>query len=213
MDPAIQQAIAQVKVVHNDTIVSRGTGFLVADDVLATALYVVAGPGQADVKPLDGEIHLTFPKHKTTAAIIPEARNVAADWILLKCATPSKIAPVPPGRLVRYQVTWESWAYPDANPAGRATSGTVKSLHATVKGAPALHSSCSVKKPRQAKGLVSRGFRDHRSWWVTMSWACFDRDCSTQTALPERRHRVRHARNRDSVGRRSRALETFPHSA
>ena len=58
MQPSLRNAIARIDVVQQGQIVSRGTGFLVADGLVLTALHVVADRNEPSLSPYPGEIPL-----------------------------------------------------------------------------------------------------------------------------------------------------------
>ena len=75
MDALIRKAIARIEVVSdgpNPTVRSRGTGFLVADGIVLTALHVVANRRSDPPEPIPGCIRLTFPGMETEASIDAE---------------------------------------------------------------------------------------------------------------------------------------------
>ena len=68
MDAVIRQAIAKIEILgdeQNPTVRSRGTGFLVGDGMVLTALHVVANRRSDPPEPIPGTIRLTFPGKET----------------------------------------------------------------------------------------------------------------------------------------------------
>jgi len=65
--------------------VSRGTGCLVADGLVLTALHVVADWSKQSLTPHPGEISLTFANGSVKASILEEYCDRLADWALLRC--------------------------------------------------------------------------------------------------------------------------------
>jgi len=101
----------------------RGTGFLVAPDVILTALHVVA-----DRRPFrlpQTEIHAHFPGGPAlVATVIEDAWHVEEDWVLLRC--PGATCPaLPVGMLPAHGAGWESYGYPEIEPNGFGCTGTV----------------------------------------------------------------------------------------
>src|SRR5438046_2682362 len=78
-----------------DGVPGRGTGFLVADDLVATALHVVADRKTTPPTFIPGTIRLKFPDHDTEADVLDGRWNSDADCILLKCRKPFECMPVP----------------------------------------------------------------------------------------------------------------------
>jgi len=86
VDTRIRQAIARIDVVQGGKSGSRGTGFLVAPDLVLTAFHVVADRGAPGVSLYPGQITLTFPTHATPATVVDGLADPRTDWILLRCA-------------------------------------------------------------------------------------------------------------------------------
>src|SRR5580698_5789470 len=83
MEAGVRNAIARIEVIDNQRILSRGTGFLVADGLALTALHVVADRTKELLTPYPGEIVLSFPNLRTKAVIDQNHWDRAADWALL----------------------------------------------------------------------------------------------------------------------------------
>ena len=74
----------------------RGTGFLVARDLVATALHVVADRQTEPPTFRNGTIHLQFRGgHETDAVVVQDKWNVDADCVLLRCLDAEPLAGYP----------------------------------------------------------------------------------------------------------------------
>ncbi len=137
MQPIIRNAIARIDVIEDGRSLSRGTGFLVAEGIVLTALHVVADRNQPALAPYPGEILLTFPGGAVKAAIDGENWDRRADWVLLRCASAPDARPIPQAELNDDGGTWETYGFPDANPRdGMANIGEVSNHLGTLDGNP-----------------------------------------------------------------------------
>src|ERR1700730_11321257 len=120
MQPIIRNAIARIDVMQQGRSLSRGTGFLVADGLVLTALHVVADRNQQSLTPYPGEIVLTFPHGSIKASIYENYWDRLADWTLLRCETSldpdGALRPLPLAELREEGGAWETYGFPDANP-------------------------------------------------------------------------------------------------
>ena len=121
--------------------ISRGTGFLVADGLVLTALHVVADRAQPSLATYPGEIVLTFPAGSATATIHEAYWDRLADWVLLRFETPAgcngSLRPLPLAELREDGATWETYGFPDANPRdGMVNIGEVSNCLGTLEGNP-----------------------------------------------------------------------------
>jgi len=117
--------------------ISRGTGCLVADGLVLTALHVVADRTQQSLAPYPGEIVLTFPGTSVKAVIHENYWDRLADWTLLRCDPQPDIRPVPLAELHEDGAAWETYGFPDANPRdGMANIGEVSNCLGTLEGNP-----------------------------------------------------------------------------
>ena len=138
MEPVLRNAIARVDIIQGGKSVSRGTGTLVTDRLVVTALHVVADRKANPPTPHAGTIRLTFPTHTTDAEILEERFDGQADWVLLSCADPPPIRPMPLGELDEGHNEFVSYGFPDAQPLdGMVQRGTVENRHAALFGTPA----------------------------------------------------------------------------
>ena len=139
MKRAVREAIARIEVTAAGEVVSRGTGTLVSDRLVLTALHVVADRRSQPPQPIDGAIKLTFPGFEASARIADDAFDGAFDWALLECDEAPPAQPVSMATLDRSGVRWETFGFPDANPRdGMLQSGTVENHDAELEGVHAL---------------------------------------------------------------------------
>ncbi|HTX39853.1 MAG TPA: trypsin-like peptidase domain-containing protein [Bryobacteraceae bacterium] len=137
MQPAVRNAIARIDVMQQGRSISRGTGFLVADGLVLTALHVVADRNPQTPAPYPGEIVLTFPGGQVKAGIEGNYWDRQADWVLLRCTTPPETRPLAMGELCDDGAPWESYGFPDANPRdGMVTLGEVSNHCGMLDGSP-----------------------------------------------------------------------------
>lgn len=137
MDPRLRNAVAKIEVLHGGEVTSRGTGTLVARDLVLTALHVVGNRHSDPVEFLPGEIRLTFPDHTTVATPVDGKCHAGHDWALLRCATPPAAVPIPLGEVGESGGEWMTYGFPDAQPLdGMVQAGTVRNADARLGGAP-----------------------------------------------------------------------------
>ena len=138
MDPLIRRAVAKIQIVQDGTAVSWGTGTLVADRSVLTALHVVAN--RKTGTPLPGVIQLTFPGHVTEAKLVDGRHDGQADWALLECeAAPPDVRPVPLCAVSSSGQAFETFGFPETQPRdGMVQRGRVTDHNATYGGIPAL---------------------------------------------------------------------------
>ena len=135
MQTIVRNAIARIDVMQQGRPISRGTGFLVADGLVLTALHVVADRKQQTLTPYPGEIVLTFPTGTTKASIYQSYWDRMADWALLRCETPPEARPLPLAQLTEDGAPWETYGFPDANPRdGMVSIGAVSNHLGTLEG-------------------------------------------------------------------------------
>lgn len=105
----------------------RGTGFLVAPDLVATALHVVADRKTDPPTFIPGPIHLNFLDHDTDAEVLVGRWNQDADCVLLRCLNPFECRPVPLRELDHSDDIWKTRGFPDAQPVdGLTMEGKVR---------------------------------------------------------------------------------------
>lgn len=126
---------------------SRGTGFLIAPGRLLTALHVIADMESTlrdnQIVPLDGHLTLLFDQPRETfefnldaqaksqvAARTPlriEKYDIEEDWAILLVQTLHERPGLPTGLLStpRHLRFWDSWGFPDLNPAGLKVEGEI----------------------------------------------------------------------------------------
>lgn len=112
MDQNIRAAIARITAVGPKGPV-RGTAFLVAGDLVATALHNVADRREDPFRPFE-QISLQFPGHATEATLVDHDRE--ADCAVLRCTHPPPAElhqPLSLRPLERSGDEWEAWGYPN----------------------------------------------------------------------------------------------------
>jgi hypothetical protein len=128
-----RDAIAKITIEGTNV---RGTGFLVAPDMVATALHVVADRKVEPPAFFPGTIHLEFRGHKTAAEVIPDRWNQDADCVLLRCLDPGPLAPyptIPLRELDHSDDLFKTRGYPDAQPIdGMTWAGKVRDYAAQL---------------------------------------------------------------------------------
>ena len=74
MNPTLRNAIARIEIVSGSGSAKppRGTGFLVAPDLVLTAMHVVADRNAPTLTLIPGRIVLTFPTHSTDATVVDD---------------------------------------------------------------------------------------------------------------------------------------------
>ena len=157
MEQWVRNAIARIDVMQDGRSISRGTGTLIGQRTVLTALHVVADRHTDPPAPHRGQITLTFPGGTTDAAILGRLQDARADWVILECANPPKTDRVPMDTVDREDVSWETFGFPDANPRdGMVQSGTIEAIHAELDGVP-VHQLFS-KQAAAGDGAPVKGF-------------------------------------------------------
>jgi hypothetical protein len=134
VEDRIRNAIARVEVFHREVLRNYGTAFLVTDSLVLTALHVVADRTDPP-RFFEGEIHLEFPKQRVSAVVEKQFCDRLADWVVLRCLEPPRIAPLPLRHLHASGVAWESFGFPEANSRdGMVVTGTVENHNAKLEG-------------------------------------------------------------------------------
>ena len=109
-----------------------GTGFLITDRLVLTALHVVADRRTVQMPTAPIEVH--FPSGSTVARPIEGAWDQLADWVLLECAQAPGPPPMPLLVVEHGRPAWDAYGFPDANPMGMRVDGDVVDLDATYDG-------------------------------------------------------------------------------
>ena len=139
MDSALRNAVARIDVLQDGKSIARGTGTLVTDWLVLTALHVVADRHQNPPVPYEGTIRLSFPGHQTEAVIHEGHLDPTGDWVLLECADPPRARPMPLADLDRSGVDFLTFGFPDAEPRdGMVQTGTIENHQAELFGTPAF---------------------------------------------------------------------------
>jgi Trypsin len=130
----VHSAIARIEVKRDADVIRRGTACLVGQNLVLTALHLVADRTTVPPQFLHGEIELRFPGHQPVRATVIEGKwDPLADWVLLACTDllPKIIRPLTLVTLDRDGVEWSTHGFPDAEPGGLTVRGTVTDRHGT----------------------------------------------------------------------------------
>ncbi len=108
MEPGFKRAIARVQVGGE-----RGTAFLVAEDVVLTALHVVARVDGARFEFYPDPIRLFFfdGPQKVAAAPIPGLVDPVGDWVALRCERSLEVEPLGLDTTVEVGDAWSAFGY------------------------------------------------------------------------------------------------------
>jgi len=160
MDKSIRDAIAKIEVIDTGAdgrVLSRGTGFLVGENLVLTALHVVADRRSDPPRPIPGTIVLHFPGGSTEALMDKELWDASEDWALLHCKDPVSAKSLPIGEARDSGEEFETYGFPDANPRdGMVQTGTVENHQADLDGVSAYQlfsKQASAGKGAPVKGL------------------------------------------------------------
>lgn len=137
MDPSVHSAIARIEVKRGADVIRRGTACLVGDNLVLTALHLVADRTAVPPQFLRGEIELRFPDHQPVQATVVEGKwDPLEDWVLLaSTGLPQKtLRPLALVTLDRDGMEWTTHGFPDAEPGGLTVHGTVTDSHGTEPG-------------------------------------------------------------------------------
>ncbi len=139
MDAAVRKAIARIDVIQDGKTLSRGTGSLVSDRLVLSALHVVCNRQTSPPTPYRGTIRLTFPGHTSEAVIHQGGSDAQSDWVLLECAEPPRVRPIPLGELNESGGAFETFGFPEIQPIdGMVQRGTVENHDAELLGTKVL---------------------------------------------------------------------------
>ena len=139
MDKLVRDAIARIDIVRDGASTGRGTGTLVTDRLVLTALHVVADRSQTPPVLYPGTIRLTFPGGVTDARIHRDFMDATADWVLLECLTPPRTRPLPLAEPKPGDVNFVTYGFPDAQPLdGMVQSGRVENIGGEIFGVSAI---------------------------------------------------------------------------
>ena len=124
---------------------TRGTGFLVTERYVLTALHVVAErrasmqrTGQAQPVTFVDAIPLRFGQEQCPARVVDHLWDPREDWALLELDRAVDIEPVALGELHGEAATWRSYGFPDTKPDGMMVEGRVRDASGRIEGVPAL---------------------------------------------------------------------------
>jgi hypothetical protein len=129
------QAIAKIIVAGE-----RGTGVLVAEHLVLTALHVVADTSDADTPAFrEGPIQLTFDTYQCEAVVAENSWDAREDWVVLRCLKKPPIQPLPLYELHESPVDWWTHGFSNRQPVdGMTYDGRVVDHRTRLEGVPAL---------------------------------------------------------------------------
>ena len=141
MRPIIREAIARIEICDGDQVVGRGTGFLVTESLVLTALHVVGDRKSAPLLLYEQQyqVVLCFPGCHTHGRVLDGYWSREGDWTLVQCTEPPNAVPLPLAELDTLPAIWETFGFPDANPTdGMVHSGSVENPLGDLQGIPAM---------------------------------------------------------------------------
>ncbi|MEM1180096.1 MAG: trypsin-like peptidase domain-containing protein [Acidobacteriota bacterium] len=141
LTPEQRRAVVKIHVWDGRHVLGRGTGFLVAGDLVATALHVVA---DRQTGRWLGEVRVEFLAEKslgletqwTVGVRVEDGWSSTQDWALLKLKDRPDARPLVLGSsdLVRNGMDFVSRGFPDANSIdGLSYQGQVRDIHGTYE--------------------------------------------------------------------------------
>lgn len=126
--------IARVTVEADGQTVSVGAGVLVSENLVLTALHLVANRLVEPPTLRLGRVWITFPGHRTPAKVLTAHMDPRADWVLLQCVEAPRARPLPtldldPVDLENGDLRWWGLGFPDEAPLdGTLCSGFIESV-------------------------------------------------------------------------------------
>lgn len=149
-------SVAKIDVEHQGQK-SRGTGFVVGDGLLLTALHVVGNRRSDPPTFASGPIVLQFGGQRVEDVEIDRERcDRRADWVLLRFRAPVDIPALTLSRLGPEDGDWRTFGFPDAQPVdGMVQTGTVTNPFATLEGVDAYQ--LFSKEAAAGDGAPSKG--------------------------------------------------------
>jgi hypothetical protein len=139
MESLLRQAIARIDIMQDGRSTSRGTGTLVTDRLVLTALHVVADRTAQPPAPLPGTIRVTFPTGSCDALVLRDYMDAHADWALVECQAPPRVRPMPLGEVTSTDSAFTSFGFPDAEPVdGMVHTGTIENAQGEIFGVGAI---------------------------------------------------------------------------
>jgi len=160
MDPSIRRAIARIEVKDREVVHRRGTACLVGENLVLTALHVIADRATDPPAFLPGRIEITFPDHESIVTTVVGGKwDSLQDWALLRCASreSSVIPPLQLAKLGRDGDQWTAYGFPEAEPAGLTVHGTVTNSHAELFGGTVPVYQLFCQEAAAGKGLRAKG--------------------------------------------------------
>jgi outer membrane biosynthesis protein TonB len=126
--------IARVTVEADGQTTSVGAGVLVSENLVLTALHLVANRLVEPPTLRLGRVWVTFPGHRTPAKVLTAHMDPRADWVLLQCVEAPRARPLPtldldPVDLENGDLRWWGLGFPDDAPLdGTLCGGFIESV-------------------------------------------------------------------------------------
>lgn len=123
----------------------RGTGVVVAERYILTALHVVADRKTAPPRFYPHPIYVHVKGTQMEATVVDSMWDADHDWVLLKFPGHPQVLPAPLGILRSHstEIPWETFGFPDAKPDGIRFIGEVRDFDAAYHGSRAFQLYCS----------------------------------------------------------------------
>lgn len=140
MDTATRNAICRIDAVIPPRGAARGTGSLIAPDLVLTAFHVVGDRTSAPPSFYE-EITLSFPGFSRAGTVVDAAHDAALDFAIVRLSEPAPrdVVPLALRELEEGgEHAFRSFGFPEAHADGLAISGTVEMVETTYEDSPAL---------------------------------------------------------------------------
>jgi WD40 repeat protein len=127
-----RSAVCRISVRASKTAESRGTAFLVAPDLVITALHVIADRTPVAPRFYASEYSLDFPWGTVAGAVVSEAFNHSEDWAVLRLSSVAPVQPLPLGSPESlgegsHGADVDIYGFPDSDPfRGKAGVGKLR---------------------------------------------------------------------------------------
>ena len=141
--PTMKSAIGRLEVRLANTIVSRGTCFLISDRQVITAAHVIMEAGENEIHVSQKTISIQFPAITIGAVLLPVSFNQKQDWAILTLDESVDIIPLQLCSSVPFGKEWLTYGFPDYSPTdGVICEGTISDPIATIKDCWAIQLHC-----------------------------------------------------------------------